>query len=61
MLKEVSLENYLPSFFKSFSDSWDETTFEKIEISDQVVSLFLNLILVKVNEKGVDPDSFLSG
>ncbi len=58
MFKEISLEDDLPSFFKSFSNLWDETTFEKIEISNEVVSPFFNLILVKVNEKGMNLDSF---
>ncbi len=61
MLKEVSLEDNLPSFFKSFFDPCNETTFEKIEISNEVISLFFNLILIKINEKGVNPDSFFSG
>ena len=61
MFKDVSLEDDLSTFLQSFFDSWNETTFQKIEISDKVVSLFFNLILVKVDENGVNLDSFFSG
>ena len=61
VFKEVSLEDYLSSFSDSLSDLRDEPAFEEVETSDEVISLFLNLIMIEVNKVGVHLDAFFPG
>jgi len=61
LLKEIGLKDHHPPFLQASFDLRNEAPVEKVEICYEIVLFFLNLILIEVGEKGVDPDSYFFG
>lgn len=60
MFKNVGLKNDFSSFLESLFHSWNEAALEKIEIGDEIVPVFFDLVIIEVNQKGVYLHSYFS-
>jgi len=61
LVNQVGLEDHLAAPFQSFLDLWDETTAEKVEVEDDVVSFSLNLKGVEISQVGMEGDPIFFG
>ena len=61
LVNQVGLEDHLPTPFQAFLDLWDETTVEKVEVENDVVSFSFNLKGVEISQMRMDSDPIFSG